>query len=138
MLTAIEEISNISRWGLDQPVEALWEIVPYSFICDWFFNVGKTIASWTPNIGFKQLASWVTVSNTVSQSRKVARAEFTYPVLSDTVSKYISITGGNCTSITTAKYRLPNPMLSIVPRFTPRLDAAKLLDLVIIGKKLLS
>lgn len=138
VLTAILETSQVSKWGLDQPLEALWELVPYSFICDWFFNVGKVLASWTPNTGLKSLASWVTVDNTVLNMKSINRVDDVYVWTPSTWSRHIAIAGGACTTTATVRSRVINPCRSLVPHLTVRLDAAKLLDLVIIGKKLLS
>jgi hypothetical protein len=38
----------------------LWEILPYSFVVDWFLNVGDFIAACTPKAGVDVLASGVT------------------------------------------------------------------------------
>lgn len=40
---------------------AAWEIVPYSFVVDWFTRVGDYIQAHSPTPGFKKLTSWVTV-----------------------------------------------------------------------------
>lgn len=39
---------------------AAWELTPYSFVVDWFGNVGPWIRSHAMNIGVKHLASWTT------------------------------------------------------------------------------
>jgi len=38
-----------------------WELVPYSFVVDWFTNLGDLIGSFAPNVGCKQLGSCYTV-----------------------------------------------------------------------------
>lgn len=139
VLAAIEEISEATIWGLNQPFTALWELVPFSFVVDWFFNVGKTIASWTPRYGLRTLASWVTVTDTVVRSCQ-SQGTVLGPWGIDPYDGYIwehscvsSNASVNQTIVT--KTRVPNPSRSILPTFQVRLDAAKLLDLAIMGKR---
>lgn len=40
---------NLSRFGLTNFATMAWEIVPFSFIFDWFFNIAGTIAALNPN-----------------------------------------------------------------------------------------
>jgi hypothetical protein len=41
--------------------DTAWELVPYSFVVDWFANTGTWIRAQTASIGVKQLASWTVV-----------------------------------------------------------------------------
>jgi len=136
VLAALEEISTINRWGLDQPLEALWELVPASFIWDWFLNVGKVLASWTPNLGIRTLASWVTVENTVSMTKCIDHVEDLFVWQSYTSERSLEFSGGNCSTQTSVRTRLCHPARPLMPHMSVRLDAAKLLDLVILAKKL--
>jgi hypothetical protein len=36
---------QLSQWGLTNPLEVAWELVPFSFVVDWFTNVGSLIGS---------------------------------------------------------------------------------------------
>lgn len=38
-----------------------WELIPYSFVADWFANIGDYIRAVTPKAGVKILSSWTTV-----------------------------------------------------------------------------
>lgn len=138
VLAAIEEITNSMVWGLTRPVEALWELVPFSFVADWFLNIGKTIASWTPKVGFQVLASWVVVTDTTSQTRRITRWEDVYNAPSTQWWRQLSFHGGMNDIHTVLKYRTVNPSRPVLPSLNVRLDAAKLLDLVIMTKQQLS
>jgi hypothetical protein len=41
-----EELSLQRSLGLVNPLEIAWEVVPYSFVVDWFLPVGSYIAAW--------------------------------------------------------------------------------------------
>lgn len=130
VLTAIDFDSQLNVWGFDQPIETLWEVIPLSFVADWFFNIGQTIAAHTPEVGTRELASW-----TVTKDTSVTTVE------PDTIRPYYSgstVEISNCKVSSTSKsvVRKVNPPLALVPRLTVRLNALKLLDLGIILKNL--
>lgn len=131
VLAKVEDVSRAMAWGLDQPFEAIWELIPYSFIVDWFFNVGKTIASWTPNVGLKELASWCVVNDTTLQSITGTGIPL-YPN-TNILYRELEFSGYRSRSVS-SKTRIVSPTRSFVPSFTVRLDALKLLDLVLIAK----
>lgn len=139
ILTDIE-ISLAALLGLDTIVESTIELVPYSFILNWFFTVSQTVAAWTPNIGVKTLASWLTEKITVIQSSTIT--DIVAKKAADTSSRRYYISGGFIIDgfafkSTFKTIRNPNPRREIFPRFNVDLDALKLLDLVLIGKKFL-
>lgn len=49
-------VTNPNLWlantlGLINPASVLWELVPFSFVVDWFFNVGQVLNSYTDLCG---------------------------------------------------------------------------------------
>lgn len=40
----------LRSFGFDDPLGVVWELIPYSFIIDWFFKVGKFLESFSPKI----------------------------------------------------------------------------------------
>lgn len=137
VLTAVHEVSSASIWGLAMPFEAVWELVPYSFVLDWFFNVGQTLASWTPLVGLRALTSWLTVRRTVLQTARFNHFVDLIVPGPYCTERTLNISGGcnNIATVTTT--RTPNPNRSVLPSFSLRLDASKLLDLAIMGKRFL-
>jgi hypothetical protein len=134
VLTTIEAISKLNVWGLDSIAESAWELMPYSFILDWFFDIGETLASWTPEMGVKKLASWVVTEVTTTQMVRVTSAENILPSGATVWSDFFTLSGYH-SKVTTVKTRTPDPSLPILPTFRLKLDLLKLLDLVIIGRK---
>lgn len=42
-------------------IPGVYELIPYSFVADWFWDLGTYLEAVTPVSGYSQLASWVTV-----------------------------------------------------------------------------
>lgn len=137
VLTATQQVSNSMIWGLDRPIEAIWELVPYSFVVDWFLNVGTTLASWTPKFGIKTLASWVTVKDSVMKTARIDHLVDNYNP-SNLFGKDFVVSGGRHDTRLTSVLRVVDPTLPLLPTFELRLDAAKLLDLAIMTRRLIS
>jgi hypothetical protein len=50
--------------GIGELPLAGWELIPFSFVLDWFVNVGTFIEALTPRVGVKHLAQWTTLKQT--------------------------------------------------------------------------
>lgn len=137
VLAAIESVSEATIWGLNRPFEAMWELVPFSFVVDWFLNVGKVISSWSPMYGARALASWVVVENTTLESIVAESGHLGSWTASSIYENQWNMSGGSIVRRTTTKKRLVNPNRPLVPTFNLRLDAAKLLDLGIMCRRFL-
>lgn len=133
VLCQITSSSRGMTWGAFNIPQTMWELMPFSFIFDWFLNIGDVINSFSPKAGLNELASWAVVEeitalrqegilsgvNTPNKKTMVAGA---VPAL---VSQY-----------TCYKERIVNPPRGILPRVDINLDSFKLLDLGIILNKL--
>lgn len=129
--------SALAVWGLDQPLESLWEIYPLSFVADWFFNIGPTIASWTSNPGLLPLGAWVTETALVSQQDALLDITKCLPSSGYTLTTPPAIQShGHRTISAEYKRRIIDPSRSVLPSLSINLDYGKTLDLAIIGKKL--
>lgn len=141
VLTELQESSQLNIWGLTQPVESAWELIPFSFIIDWFFNIGDVLGSWTPDYGFRNLASWYVMEDVTYQrlSRYYTNVEMPSesPKQEYQAVSYVR-TLQNCVyeKVVTTTTRVPNPRRSIFPRLAINLDTLKLTDLLIIAKKI--
>jgi hypothetical protein len=61
------ELDHRDVFGLsfkEIPITA-WELVPYSFVIDWFVNAGDYIQAVTPKLGVKVLGSWSTTEDEI-------------------------------------------------------------------------
>lgn len=103
------------------PLATGWEIVRFSFVIDWFLNVGQALGafsflmmqrSYTASFGHR-----LTVDKTV-KATAVAKPGYV-----------ITAYELNCSSTTEYVRRIPTTV-SFIPRFKLRLDVTKVLDLV--------
>lgn len=137
VLTKYADYAHIQGLGIDLLAETAWELIRFSFIVDWFVNAGELLASWTPNLGFTPLTSWVTQETVVTKT--VMAGTTNYVDLSTAYNRQLNMSaeynaGGTETIITTE--RIPNPKQPIGLHFNVKLDALKILDLAIILKQL--
>lgn len=132
------DFTKLDPWGFTKIPETIWDLTPYSFVVDWFFNVSDTLSAWTPDVGLSPMASWVKVVRLDTQISELAGANL---LLSSAPANY-RYTGSLTASMPTASYttrsvmRAPNPRRDLLPTFKMRLNTAKLIDLAIIGKNL--
>jgi hypothetical protein len=54
--------------GVVNPASVVWEAVPFSFVVDWFVNVGEFLNAWYPFPGCKLVNPYRTSYRTVTQS----------------------------------------------------------------------
>lgn len=130
-------IDALVSFGVTDMLETGWELLPFSFIADWFVNIGTTVAAWTPNMRAEQLASWVTVREVLET--QVTPGAVTDLFVSDayTTERVVSIVPGGYRGKESFLQRYVDPELSLFPTRTVRLDQFKILDLVIVLKNLM-
>jgi hypothetical protein len=90
------DLTLADQLGLDfkSLVTLPWELIPYSFVVDWFLNIGDFIGSLTPSPGYTQLGSCFVVEREQTTSYTALGTEvpsLSYDVLrpvSGTVYRY--------------------------------------------------
>lgn len=119
----------IASLGLDQFIESGWEIFPWSFVIDWFINVGETMASWTPNTGFEALASWCRVVDICTQKVSVeVRNLSCRKVWGSCASNTMTLSGGVATKIVTSISRTPDVRRDVIPSIKFKWNPLTFLD----------
>lgn len=65
-----EEVRLTNNLGIDASgmLSLPWELIPFSFVADWFINVGSFISSIVPFVTKSPLASWYTVEETITST----------------------------------------------------------------------
>lgn len=66
----LRDITALQRLQLDNPLSVAWELVPFSFIADWFLPIGTYINSLSPSFTRQMVSSSVTVKCNASSSIK--------------------------------------------------------------------
>lgn len=113
-------LSNANQLGLVNPAALAWELIPYSFVADWFVNAGEVITNLTSFVGKTLLDGCQTRwASTVCTAKAVqVRAEFTIgsPVSATNVSERRLFE------------RTKVGWLSVTPRFNINLTGSRLVD----------
>lgn len=121
----------------DLPV-ALWEAIPYSFVADWFLNIGTFIQAISPVAGVKRLGSWTTVKTETNTTREIW---WERPGSSSGITRVVTSDGRSTeTYETTSVTRTPGIQIGLAHRISPLSgDIGKLrcLDLVALGSNIL-
>lgn len=91
-----------------------WELIPYSFVVDWFVNIGDFLGAYAPAFGYNQLGSCYTITRTRRTVWKSAGSSMNTG--SYTVERPWS---GECSWTQTTKSRRPlaSPQIVIKPDF---------------------
>lgn len=139
VLTVLDRLSLHRKLGMDRLAESAWDLVPFSFIIDWFLNVGDVIGSWSPKAGIEKLASWVTVTTSSAQFINCTYAYYTHQMVPGAYNiepeKFVFSPGSYARTVTN-KVRTPDPSRVIFPSVDLNLDPLKLIDLGLITKKI--
>lgn len=64
-------IANLAQWGFLNPAQIAWELVPYSFVVDWFMPVGNLISACGATRGLSFVGGF-------SSTRVSSECEWTY------------------------------------------------------------
>lgn len=116
-------------YGLWKLPQTVWELTRLSWLLDYVFDVGKTIASWTPDTLWDPLCAWVTVRTDSVQSCATSSAYWTIPAYTGTVF------GGYVKRVERTYRRYPNPRRKTVPQFLPKMNWAKYIDAVFVASQ---
>ena len=76
-------LAELSSVGLINPVELAWELLPYSFVVDWFLPIGPWISALTADVGFTFV--------TGGQSRKTTMVPNGSPTVLSQASDILSL-----------------------------------------------
>lgn len=127
------DLDTLQAFGIYDIPQSIWELMPYSFVIDWFANVGSVIASHTPNAGFTSLGSWAT---TTIESTYTSRITEVTPANANVRSCSFSGSPAYTKKIKRVT-RVINPSVPLLPSLRVNLDCLKLLDLAIMIRNII-
>lgn len=81
----------LNSLGLTNPIGAAWEIIPYSFVVDYFFNIGDYLGAIFGGVGFKHINGCKT---TETVSRYHSRVDGTECISTHGVNRVPLVSGG--------------------------------------------
>jgi len=125
---------------LDDIAPTMWELVPYSFVVDWFCNISDILAAWSPHSEVRVLASWSKVVDLVTWDWKLSnwRQNPAYQE-PNTVREGLSVSAddsGRYVHTVRDVTRVSNPDRPVIPTVNVRLDLAKAADLLALFRQL--
>jgi hypothetical protein len=133
-----EEANLLTLIGTGETVKAMWDLVPYSFVIDWFLTTQEFLTAWSPNAFVQVLASWAVYEETQTVTTKVLPGGHCWPTTLDTapqISGELSTSQGQVQYFQKWKYRIPDPPRATIPSFRIKLDVLKGLDLVALARQ---
>lgn len=138
LYTIDEDINGIlAIWGLDKPLEAIYELTFLSFMLDWFFNVGDIISAWSPKAGLTPLISWASEKHIWTIAAQ-GQDSFPVPIYATQVVNRTTIEQGKQEVVLTVERRVPSPSRPLIPTLRINLDVSKTIDIALIGRNLMS
>lgn len=73
--TTNQNLALANQMGFVNPLSVVWEAVPFSFVVDWFGNVGQCLGAMTDSVGFGYENAWTTQHNEKSITHVLSRTE---------------------------------------------------------------
>lgn len=126
--------STLQSLGLINPAEVGWELVPWSFVVDWFIPIGNFINSITSDVGLSFKSGTKTVSIKTTQH---TRREYD-PSYGEgfNIGVYKGWVQGDCVQEQKVRTVLTGPITPYLPRFKNPLSTGHfLLSLALLGQR---
>jgi len=117
ILTELDLDPRVGELGLLNIAGTAWEIVPFSFVVDWFIDISGIISSLNPEPRITPLASWYTSQSYVALSGTVTVT----PSGSDSYTQVFNL-------VVTDWIRRKDTVATYFPSIDVNLDMFKLLD----------
>lgn len=120
--------------GMGNYVQAAWDLVPYSFVVDWFTNISDVLSAWVPSAWLQPLTDWSIIDliteevvqvNPVGCSAKQYNGSWQLQS-----SEFKTLANGFVKRTTKETVRVVNQRMALTPELNVNLGAAKVADLL--------
>lgn len=129
--------AGMALWGLDSPLEAIWELITLSFVVDWIINIGDVLSALIMNPGLTPKASWITMTyKTVIDIRVTGNWHDNPGCSQNIVAQFHSAQGSAYEELFLSR-RIPTTKRFLLPHLNVRISPDKILDIYAIAKNLL-
>lgn len=122
--------TSTSTFGGENVLTAAWELVPYSFLVDWFIDVGKRISALEGIILRPSLGSWITHKSELLEIHDYAFVPETKYVGSNRYFMPHCDDRSSLLDRTVYVERIANPKLSVLPELNVKLNTSRIVDSV--------
>jgi hypothetical protein len=122
-------VGQIQAFGLDEIMQAAWDLTTFSFIVDWFINIGDKIAALNPSLDIEVLATWLKTTEVDLNSGYT-----TWDIKPATSYEVYGIQGLEIemTKKTKTTTRVANPVMNPIPNWDINLNVGRITDLLAI------
>lgn len=85
-------LGSLSQLGITNPLELAWELLPWSFVADWFVPIGDFLSSLDATLGWSFKGGSWSVKTTEHSKPRLIRTYLQEPYYSDG-TPYVTVTG---------------------------------------------
>lgn len=122
----VSNLTPVKAFGLDAVASSAWELVPFSFVIDWLFNIGTLIQAWEPRTEFNARAKYDVVRR--SSLSRVSYVPGSLVVYNDNMS--VKQVSANYQFYEKYTERFVDKPLPLLPNVANNLNIPKLADLL--------
>jgi hypothetical protein len=129
----VEGFGILNVLGIDKPLASIYDLTMFSFVIDWFLNIGDLIAALEPSSNLSPLSSWIVEEHKFTTVKTHSEFDRVDRVVNTSTSDY-DYGGSSHTHIITR--RIPNPVMHVYPSVNINLDWLKIVDLSILARSI--
>lgn len=131
LVTMLEEADPSYTLGMRNVLSSAWELVPFSFVLDWFIDAGTRLQALESGFVRPVLGTWVTHRSTLTGYHHRYTTPRGYVIVgNDRYSAPSMDSYAMVTDVTTIVERIANPSLSALPEVKINLNYKKVIDSV--------